>query len=405
MKDARTKLLILYIIITVVLGLRIKVESTGYLSLDSQFYLRTATNITNGKGPITPVSHPFKDTTPEAYTAIWPPGYPTLIAAVSYLSDFDASISSKIVNAIFLGFIFILLYHRFGANSIFPALYFCSFSMLEIYSYSWSEGVFLFFLIWTLYLLEIILIGHSSKIHLSLLVLGILSMVILRYAGLILFFFLFLIVVFLINQRRYNEARKFIFVLLFSGFFIISFLLINYFLTGGFFGGAARIFPLKESLTLFFSLLGKGVLNEFLIIRNFYWNWDTLFFLTLAVQLLVCVYLIRNRKFLRLKFYKDLNSKVALASGIFYLIFLIVLRKLSPFESFDYRILAPFSAPIFISVLGNLEYKGNAGKISRIKMVISSFFIFSLAMNLPKEYILKWLGIDLVFSDILYKIF
>ena len=146
MKNTKLQLLILYISICLVLLLRISVESTGYMSPDSDFYIQTANNSLQGKGFITPITYPFDETTPESFTAIWPIGYPALIAVFSYITGTDTVLSSKAVNIIFLGFIFILLYRWYGENSFLPACYFCSIGLLEIYSYTWSEGAFLFFL-------------------------------------------------------------------------------------------------------------------------------------------------------------------------------------------------------------------------------------------------------------------
>lgn len=394
MKDAKVKLLLLYIIITSTIAIRIKAEATGYISPDSKFYLKTASNIVEGKGPITPNTYPFDSTTPESYTAIWPVGYPTLIASVALLSGLEVSLSSKVVNVIFLGFIFILLYRWFGESSPYSALYFCSFSLLEIYSYSWSEGAFIFFLLWAIYTTEMIIRGKNSKTRLITLSLCMVLMVFLRYAGLIYLFYLCFLAVFLFSKKRFALMKKLIRCISISSFFIMAYLLINYLYSGGFFGSAPRIFPEKEGFIEFTILLGKGLLNEFLIIRNFYWTWDIIFILTLVVQIAVCLYLLKNRKLIWLRSKGDFNGNIAIGSGLFYLIFIVVLRKLSPFESFDYRILAPFSVPIFISLLSRLDFRDQASRFLSHKTILVAFFIFSLIMNLPKQYILKWFGLS-----------
>ncbi len=153
-------------------------------------------------------------------------------------------------------------------------------------------------------------------------------------------------------------------------------------------------FFLKTNLGYFFlNLLFNGVINELFIARNFYWTWDWIFVVALAVQILVCFYIITKRKQLNLESLKGINNQFIIFAGLFYLVFIIVLRKLSPFDAFGYRILAPFSTPIFISLLGNLRLKENYSKKYNIKLVASSFFVLSLILNLPKTFILKWIGI------------
>jgi len=363
------------------------------MSPDSQFYTKTATNFIEGHGLVTPNYYPFDENTPESYTAIWPPGYPFLIATFSYLSGFNVFISSKIVNAIFLGLIFILLYYWYGPNSFLPACYFCSFSKLELFSYTWSEGVFLFFLLLILFSAEKILLSKSTLTNSFLLIIALVSLVLLRYAGLIFFFYLAIVLIILIASNKYDIAKLLFIIISISGILLSCFFLINYFLSGGFFGKEPRIFPENESWIFFFNLLFNGIINELFITRNFYWTWDWMFVVTLAVQILVCFYIITKRKQLNLKSLKGINNQFIISAGLFYLVFIIILRKLSPFDAFDYRILAPFSTPIFISLLGNLRLKENYSKRYDIKLVLSSFFILSLILNLPKTFVLKWIGI------------
>lgn len=393
-ENTKLQLFVLYICICLVLFLRISVESTGYMSPDSDFYTQTATNSLQGKGFVTPTTYPFDETSLESYTAIWPIGYPSLIAIVSYAVGIDTFISSKLVNIIFLGFIFVLLYYWYGDYSLLPACYFCSFNQLEIYSYTWSEGTFLFFLLWLLYLLEQVLSKESTYKHTVLLIVCLTAMTLLRYAGLIYFFYFSLFVLILLLKRKFVVARQLIVVISISSLLVISYLSINYVLSGGFFGNSPRIFPERESWPIFIKLFLDGFFNEIFIVRNFYWVWDSLFVLTLVVQFIVGYFVFRKTH-LRLDLLQRVNHNhlVMISSGLFYLVFIIIIRKLSPFDAFDYRILAPFSTPIFIVILGNIRYHKIQNEINYIRMVIVGFFMMSLIMNLPKTFILKFIGI------------
>ncbi|WMN12916.1 hypothetical protein QYS49_34990 [Marivirga salinae] len=363
------------------------------MSPDSKFYTKSATNYNLGKGFVAPTTYPFNETTPESYMTVWPVGYPALIAIFSNLTGFNSFVSSKITNAFFLGLIFILLYYWFGEYSILPACYFCSFNQLEIYSYTWSEGVFLFFLLWLLYLLERNLAGKKSSVNLILSIICLASLPLLRYAGLIYFFYLATVVVILFLKKRYLVGKHISVVLFVSSILVFSYLLNNYFISGGFFSGRPRIFPEVESLSIFLKLLFTGIVNELFILRNFYWNWDPLFILMLLIQLIICYYIFRKKEHLDVDVLKGKKHILTISSSFFYLISIFVIRKLSPFDAFNYRILAPFSTPIFIVLLGNLRYKIERHKYNYFHILIVSFFILSLIMNLPKKFILSWLGV------------
>ncbi len=390
-ENTKTQLFILYVCITSALTLRINVESTGYLSPDSDFYIRAADNYLHGKGFLAPATYPFDENTPQSHLAIWPVGYPAMIVTVSYITGLDTFVSSKLVNVIFLGFIFILLYYWYGKYSLLPACYFCSFGKLEVFSYTWSEGVFLFFLLWLLYLLDRILAEKNSYLHIILLIFCLVGITLLRYAGLIYFFYITILIFIFFVQKRYNLVRRLTFIIAISSLPVFGYLLYNYSLTGGFFGGQTRIFPEIESWSFFLRGFLNSFLNEFLMARNFYRSWDSLFVLMFFLQLLVCYYVFRMRDHLKRYSFQSTNNLVLVSSGLFYLVFIFVLRRMSPFDTFDYRILAPFSTPVFISLLGNLRPINEQYKINGLNIVIVSFFLLSLLINLPKEFFLKWL--------------
>ena len=137
----------LYFGIVLAIWLRVSVEATQYCTPDSNFYLKVAENLLSGKGLVRPNNYPFSKSTGDVYFAVWPAGYPVSIAALSFITNLPVLVSSKIVNLLFLGFTFLLLYKKMGRYAWFTALYFCSFGLLEVYSYTWSEGAFLFFIL------------------------------------------------------------------------------------------------------------------------------------------------------------------------------------------------------------------------------------------------------------------
>jgi len=383
------QLLALYIIIIITLILRIHVEATGYTSPDSHFYLRATENYLNNKGFVIPSEYPFNDNSPESFMATWAIGYPSYISLISKLTGGSVFWSSKITNFIFLAFIFILLYRWYGVNSFFPALYFCAFSKLEIYSYTWSEGTFLFFLLWFLFLLENILENKNiSLFKIILLIFSLISLVWIRYAGLIYFFYTTIIFIILLTQQKYQKVIILFVILLISSSLVLIYLWYNYYHTGGFFGEQPRIFPETESWIDYLTLFAKGFFNELFIIRYFYGKLDILFFGLLFIQLRLIYLIITTYPIVHYELLNTTKNKLLISCGLFYLIFIFILRKLSPFDAFDYRILAPFSTPIYIATLAHLQ---DIIHNKKLKTTIIIFFILSLLMNLPKKVILQWI--------------
>ena len=389
-RSGKTNLWLLYLGICLTLVLRIYAEETNYLSPDSHFYLRVANNLIDGKGLVGPKEYPFDEKTEESYFAIWPPGYPFLIAVTSYITKTSVFIASKIVNLVFLAFSFLLLYKWFGEKAWLPSLYYCSFGMLEVYSYTWSEGVFLFFLLYLCFCLHKSFSYVNKWLFLEISICLIL-MVFIRYAGLIFFFFTATFLAYCIIKCKYRLGLHLLGSLLIATVVILMFLYFNYLKTGYFTGGY-RYFPEAESFPHFFKVLLQGIFNQATIIRNYYFSGYTdyyyLFFLLLQIALIILLY--RQRALLSNCTLKRLYPGCLLIfSGMFYLLFIIALRKLSPFESFDYRILAPFSMPIFISILSYFSLQENQDFFDRIYKWITGFFLISLCFNWPKVFIIE----------------
>ncbi len=391
-KNIKVQLFILFCCITLTLSIRINVESTGYMEPDSHIYVRAADNYLNGNGFIAPTSNP--DVSSESYLTIFPIGYPIAIVTVCYLTGLDSFVSSKLVNVIFLGFIFILMYHWFGSNSALPACYFCSFSKLEVFSYTLSDGCFLFFLLWMLYLLEKMLSQKKCEVTNTFqLIFCLVAIACLRYAGLAYFFYIACIISVLFVQKKYELVKRLTVIISVSGLAVVGYLTYNYSLTGSPFGDEPRLYQEAESWSYFLNHFFIGFINEFFLARNFYRTWDPLFVSLLLLQLLVCFYVFKNRNRLNRYSFQSITIRVMISASFFYLVFIFFMRRLIVFDTFDYRILAPFSTPIFIVLLGNLRPANEQFKINDIKALIVSFFILSMLMNLPKTFLLKWLGI------------
>ena len=382
----------LFVGISLTLLLRIKVESTTYTSPDSHIYLRVADNLREGKGLIFPGAYPFDETTKEVYFAMWPAGYPVIIALVSHFTNTSGLVASKLINIFFLGLIFYLLWVWKKDYAWFPALYFCSFGMLEVFSYTWTEGPFLFFI-----LLLCNLISNALKRefnHFLFLKLGICLTILflLRYAGLVYFFFAALVLVYFLVEREKVLTMHFFLALLLSGIVVLTYFFVNFQETAYYTGG--NRFTNDITLSEFILLFLQGLLNEFFIIRNYYFTGytDYLFLFFLLVELALLFFLFFKRHQFK-KIFADWRnpSAVVFSTGIFYLPMIVLLSYLLYFDKFNYRILAPFSMPVFVGLLLAFTNKENRSYFKAVSPFVAGFMILSLLMNLPKQFILEYI--------------
>ena len=233
-----------FILICVVVYLKLRANAAYFLTPDSHYYLQAAQNLLNGKGYI--ITFEGKDT----FCAIWPIGYSGLIALVSWGTAFSMEIASKIVNLLALAGCFWLLLRRFQDKAWFVALGLMTSSLVQLYTNTWSETVFLFFVLG--------FCVHSEKWQRNEVVgtFWAIGAFITRYAG------VFLLIPMLI-QRRFKAL--FVYVL-----FVIGYLLLNYSYTRTFTGGHGfwPEGPLVERLLRGIRGLGEELL--FFAIRD----WD-----------------------------------------------------------------------------------------------------------------------------------
>lgn len=369
--------------------LRISVEATAYTTPDSHFYMRVADNVQEGKGLLVPVDYPFDEDTEEHFLAMWPAAYPLMIAGLSELTGSSELVASKIVNLIFLGLIFILLYRWVGEYAWFPTLYFASFGMMEVFSYTWTEGPFLFFVLYLCYVLSRGLNGKYDSLFFLKLSFALIGLFSLRYAGIIYFFFTTTFLLYMLAKREVKPSVHIFTALVLSSLFVIFYLIMNYQQTG-YYSGGERFYD-ETDPGLFFMQMVQGVLNEFFIARNYYFTGytDYLFLLLLCLQLLLFYIFFRERKCFQILF-KSVSgpSLILCGAGLFYLPVLTLLSYFLWFDRFNYRILAPFSAPVLVGLLIALTYPENRLFFLKTYKWVVAFMILSLVINLPKGFIL-----------------
>lgn len=382
----------IFVLIVATITLRVKVEATQYTSPDSEYYLRVAENLLAGKGLVSPhpMDYPILQGAKEYPFTIWPAGYPITISAVMWSTGLDALTASKLVNLIFLALIFGLLQYWFKDNAWLVGLYFLSYGKMEVFSYSWSEAPFLFFELLLCYWLKHSLDCNNVKWLWLKLAIILISLFLFRYAGLILYFFTAGVMLYHYRQKEPQKVLHF-----FTGLSVASVAAMLYlyrnFQLSGFYSGMDRIQPEVENIGYFTWLLFRGLFNELMLARNYFFkgNLDPLFIGLFLIEVALVYWLFKWRGLFSKKTILNKASFVLLLCSASYLVGIIILRKIQPFDPFDFRILAPFSTPLFVALFSTLGQPENRAYYQKTIPWIATFMAICWVMNLPKQYLLE----------------
>lgn len=253
MSESDFKLISLFAIMVACLVLRITVESTGYTSPDSIYYLEVADNLIKGKGLYHSNVYPIpkiKSSENQTYLAVWPFGYPVLIATLAYIFKLPVFWASKIVNFIFLGLCFLLFRKMDKERAYILGLIFCSFTFQEIFSFSWTEGPFNFGILFLGYSLFQFLYKKNSNWLLVQLFISCIFLFLIRYVGGFSFIIIGFLSLWCFIKKEFSAAFRLALVFIMLTLFVSLYLYQN-FLHTGFLTGGERLFPYRESAATF----------------------------------------------------------------------------------------------------------------------------------------------------------
>lgn len=383
-------LISIYLLSVLTISLRVAVEPGHYTTPDSGYYLAAAESIMEGEGLwIKPAAAGLNDTVDERmYLAIFPAGYPLLIAAVSAVTGLPPLPASKIVNLIFLGLTIWLLWKWIGYLAWVPSLYFFSYAMLEVYSHTWSEGPFMFFVVLLCYFLDKNRIGPGNALSFLWIFLLLASIFLLRYAGVIFFGVVSGWMIFHFYKKEYRRSLHYLVGMVMSGILVFAYLFNNLQLTG-YYTGMERVDLDEEPIIYFSGMVMEGLFNVFLIPRNYWGQWEPVLLFVIAVQLIVLLVVVRKSKEAELTFVASARAKSALAVALTYLVGIIVMVKVVPVDSLNYRLLAPFSMLFYLALAQTINESNYTRFVRYVAPWVVGFALFSLIMNLPKQYIIE----------------
>ncbi|MCC9167334.1 hypothetical protein [Pontibacter harenae] len=170
------------------------------------------------------------------------------------------------------------------------------------------------------------------------------------------------------------------------------YLSINLYLSGHI-TGFDRLAAERETFADFIQMFSEGLLNELLIIRKFRDQGDLLFAATSCVQAIVIITVIALLR-RHYSFWEQLKNNsfscICISISILYLISILILRSISHFDNLDYRLLAPFSSLVILGIVNMIISLPDIYKSTTCaKLIIFGFFLLSLLLNLPKQYLLE----------------
>ncbi|MGB5064450.1 MAG: hypothetical protein WBQ37_11875 [Candidatus Competibacter sp.] len=352
----------LFLITTIIL-FKSYFGTDGCLSPDSTHYLALAQSLLDGNGMYTSSHSSSQDL---IYFAIWPAGYPTLIAILSKLTGISVFWSSKLVNIILITGILLVFLKLFGKSAYAYGFILLFGSYIEIYSYTWSEAPFIFGLVIFAASISNLIKNQSSRssewfFHFLGVCLTSLILFFSRYIGafstgvigILSLYFIFI-------KRNLKIGSALVSILILNGIIIFLYLYNNSIKTG-YSTGIPRIPSPETNFELAHSLL-KSFFSELIFpVANF--SLHPLMILVLFSEVVILMLIawftrtsvqnyLKNRKI-------DTITVIFFLIGIIYLISIIMMRWLVHFDGFSFRLIAPGTFLIFISVLHSLELSFN----------------------------------------------
>ena len=395
-RTADALLLLLYIAICAAIILRVTVESTGYTSPDSEYYLEAARSLRDGEKFIIRDLYGLHRGVIDAYVyyAHWPIGYPTLIIIAFWISGLNLFWASKLVNLFFAGLGFLLMRNINRKYSFVLASIYGAFTIIEIYSYTWSECVFIFgCLCLTVQLYKVYLKGKLIPTYSLLAIAG--FMFLIRYIG---FFaggavLLLALITWFENRRRISKHLLIVFSL--NVILVCGYVQLNYYLAG-YDTNAQRLTEDMESPAQVLWMTVKGITIELFLIRKYYLRDlpDTLTVATTIMQLATGGYLLwllrKQRRLIAAEIKKNLLSHTAIVVALAYLVVFVFLRSISQFDPPNYRLLAPFTFLMLFAVTHYIvALPDTIAGARQAKYILAGFFLLSLLLNLPKQFLLS----------------
>jgi len=352
----------------------------GGINFDAAQYLNCAWNIVNGRGAVTSeVGSP--------YFCTWPLMTPALIALLTATLQVPVFFASKLMNFAAIALLLVLLkrwYGRSGHTAF--ALMFSQAGFLALFTYSWSEPIFLVFLIAALHWLE--LFDESARWkHWNLFLFFSVLCFLTRYVGYLLPPIGFLLALRALHRKNCLSvgtvlklaASAFVAATVMAGYFAVNFVL------SGTVAGPMRGIPIPEGpVALLGVLLGAlvGKLNPVLFLEHA----GDLTPIFGGISVLVALALLHRRYRVPLQV-RDRGAVLLLSFASVYAFLLYLTRTFTYFDTFSFRILSAFFFVFWIGL--SRSFAPSAQRVlcgaALVVLVLNGGFMAALVVKDARE--------------------
>ena len=357
-------------------------------SPDSLSYLDMAANLKDGNGLLaTDFSIPNSESRSLKEQRAWPPLYPALLStAVSNSYDvLTVSRISTILLFISMFFVFIIVssQNNWIIALVSSLLLSITIPIITIYTYVWSETLFIPLLIISTWVsIKYLELTNESNIYKSILLLILLSILILlaytRYIG-IAFVLLLPVIYFMSNREKLDRVLFLIAASIYT--LIVGYLLYGNYLATGYISGTPRADSDKtivENLIDVYQVLIAIIPTSLIFIL-----------LSLIISIAI-VYIIKKSHMVKIE-KKNLRYQaiILMLVAAIYLISIVSLRTYSKFDMLDIRLLSPLFVILFvlITILPSL-FDINSKRGTFVYM-ISAFLIISFSIQGYNQFLVS----------------
>ncbi|GAB2790706.1 hypothetical protein GCM10027275_39550 [Rhabdobacter roseus] len=319
------------------------INPNHFTTIDSGYYLAAAQNLLDGRGYVVLEEGRL------VWNGTFPLGYPAAIALVSLLTTLPVLWASKVLNLLASGYFLYFLGNTLGTRrALVTGSVLLLGPFLKLWAHTWSEPLFLVVLfVWVRYFFA------ENRRWPGTFLLG-LALMLVRYVGVFIVPLAVGAALYWNWKEQFHRAGRAAALSLGWALSFGAYLGLNYLQSGFWYGGDRFTEPNPAGQVLI--LLGQGLLNELFLFRDTdFQQLDVLFLLGVLIQVLLGTWLYLKRKDLpRLQRPRSAPTTYAWLTAAGYLLFLLVLRLLSPFDAPGYRLLSPFTFLILWGVLYQL---------------------------------------------------
>jgi len=360
-------------------------DINGYLTNDSTNYLQCVQNLLNGNGyqVLTNSSSSGRE-----FFAVWPVGYPTVIFTIAKISGLSPFWASKVVNIFLVAIILIIFRLLFKKDAPIYGVILLFSSYIEIFTYTWSETLFITMLLSFSSLLYLFTtnVKNTNLLYASIFISSLLLFSS-RYIGAFSFGVIGLLgLYYFFIKREIKKAIILIVIAIINSIIMILYLHHNYTETG-FITGMPRIASPESTLYLFVLLI-KSFVSEILIpIENITSeNFKLALFIFILQFSILALFVKKYYNSMIVKSTLDSKSRLFIilfsSIGLLYLFFIIIMRWLTQFDQYNYRLLGPGSFLLFIAMIYYLKHKTSLEFFTVFKKVFIGLALFSYILNI-----------------------